>query len=112
MSTFVDNLQAMPPVNHLAALELYREGDNSPLAVLENKPGQAGSLRLYYALGQRFGVINAEAAEEGLRLYAEHTADAEANPGKHPNIDRLFALRAEGSSLSLREIEKEPGDCA
>ncbi len=112
MSAFVDNLQTLPPVNHLAALELYREGDDAPVAVLENKPGQAGSLRVYYALGQHFGAINAEAAEEGLRLYAEHTADAEANPGKHPNIDRLFQLRAGAGTLSLREVEKEPGDCA
>ena len=39
-----------------------------------------------------FGSINVEAAIEGLSLYAEHTADAEDHPGKHPNIDRLFQV--------------------
>ena len=40
--------------------------------------------------------VAAAAAEEGLRLYAEHSADARAHPGKHPNIDRLFDIIAQG----------------
>jgi len=42
------------------------------------------------------------AAKQGLELYAEHTADAKAFPGKHPNIDRLLTMLANGEPLSLR----------
>jgi hypothetical protein len=35
-------------------------------------------------------------------LYAEHTDDARANPGKHPNIDRLLALIESGARLSVK----------
>ena len=40
--------------------------------------------------------------QEGLELYAEHTADALANPGKHPNIDRLIGLSERGESLRVK----------
>ncbi|TJZ73172.1 DUF2322 family protein [Chitiniphilus eburneus] len=99
---FSDQLATLPAIDHLSALELL-DGDTT-VARIENKPGQAGSLRVYHALYQEFGALDAIAADRGLRLYAEHTADAEANPGKHPNIDRLFALRDEGKALAVRLI--------
>ena len=34
-------------------------------------------------------------------VFAEHTADARTNPGKHPNIDRLLAI-AENGAEALR----------
>jgi hypothetical protein len=45
--------------------------------------------------------------KKGLELFAEHVADAEANPGKHPNIDRLFAIAQSEASLGLEVLEKE-----
>ncbi|MEK8053032.1 DUF2322 family protein [Ideonella sp. DXS22W] len=91
---FADILPTLPDVSHLAALQLIDAG-GTVVATLENKPGQAGSLRVYHALAQRHGgSITPAAAAEGLALYAEHTADAQAFPGKHPNIDRLLALTA------------------
>jgi len=42
------------------------------------------------------------AAAEGLAIYAEHTDDARLNPGKHPNIDRLFGVQASGNTLHAR----------
>jgi hypothetical protein len=95
---FADHLKTLPPVAHLAALELS-DAQGQPAGVIENKPGQAGSLAVYAALAARFGGIDAAAAEEGLRLYDEHTADARANPGKHPNIDRLLAIAAGAPAL-------------
>ncbi|GHD55135.1 DUF2322 family protein [Jeongeupia chitinilytica] len=95
-------LATLPSVDHLAGLELLH-GD-SIVATLENKPGQAGSVRVYHALYQEFGAIDAVAADKGLRLYAEHTADAEAFPGKHPNIDRLIALVDGGTPLAVRLV--------
>ncbi|KAF0813096.1 hypothetical protein IGB42_02496 [Andreprevotia sp. IGB-42] len=100
--SFKDNLATLPAIDHLAALELL-DGDTI-IARIENKPGQAGSVRVYHALYQEFGAINATAADKGLRIYAEHTADAEANPGNHPNIDRLFALAKGETPLAVRLI--------
>jgi hypothetical protein len=95
---FADNLKQLPRISHLTAIQLL-DGDSTVVATIENKPGQAGSLSIYNHLGQIYGAITAEAARKGLDLYAEHTDDARLNPGKHPNIDRLLALAAEGNGL-------------
>jgi len=100
---FADNLNALPSVAHLAALELL-DATGSVVARIENKPGQAGSLKVYAALAAKHGAINVAAAQEALQIYAEHTADAEAHPGKHPNIDRLIELVSKGQSLTARTI--------
>jgi hypothetical protein len=55
---------------------------------------------LYAALASKHGAINAAAAEEGLGMYAEHTEDAQLNPGKHPNIDRLRDILSAGKAYS------------
>lgn len=96
--TFADNLKQLPRISHLSAIQLL-DNDGAVAATIENKPGQAGSLSVYNHLGQIYGAITVEAARKGLELYAEHTDDARQNPGKHPNIDRLLALVAEGRSL-------------
>lgn len=101
--TFAENLKALPGVSHLAAIELV-DGEGQVVATIENKPGQAGSLAVYNHLGQLYGAITAEAAKKGLDLYAEHTADARAHPGKHPNIDRLVTLATEGGMLRVRHV--------
>ena len=98
---FADNLKQLPSAAHLAALELI-DDQGQVVATIENKPGQAGSLTLYAAMVAKHGAINAAAAEEALALYAEHTDDARAHPGKHPNIDRLIDLLAAGKNLSAR----------
>ena len=95
---FADNLKQLPRISHLSAIQLL-DSDGSIAATIENKPGQTGSLSIYNHLGQIYGAITAEAAKKGLELYAEHTEDARQNPGKHPNIDRLLVLAAEGKSL-------------
>lgn len=95
---FADNLKQLPRISHLAAIQLL-DADGTVAATIENKPGQAGSLSIYNHLGQIYGAITAEAAKKGLELYAEHTDDARQNPGKHPNIDRLLALGADGKGL-------------
>jgi hypothetical protein len=104
MSTFADILKTLPAIEQLEKLELY-DGDTL-IDTIENKPGKAGSVSVYNALLQEFGAINKAAAVKGLVLYAEHTADAQANPGKHPNIDRFFSLIAEGGELQGKVINK------
>ncbi len=87
---FAENLAALPEAQG-SRLKLFDE-QGREVAVIENAPGTAGSFRVYSYLSARHGAINASAAEEGLAIYAEHTEDARQNPGKHPNIDRLFEL--------------------
>jgi hypothetical protein len=87
---FADRLKLLPTVAHLSALEL-RDAQGQVLATIENKPGQGGSLAVYHALGALYGgQITPAAATLGLEWYAEHTADAQTHPAKHPNIDRLL----------------------
>lgn len=100
---FSDNLKQLPGVSHLAALQLI-DAQGEVVATIENKPGQAGSLAVYNHLGQTFGAITPEAAAKGIELYAEHTADAQANPGKHPNIDRLIGLAERGETLRVKHV--------
>lgn len=95
---FADNLKQLPRVSHLAAIQLL-DRDGNVAATIENKPGQTGSLSVFNHLGQIYGAITAEAAKKGLELYAEHTDDARQNPGKHPNIERLLTLAADGKGM-------------
>ncbi len=100
---FAENLKQLPKVSHLAALQLL-DAAGAVVATIENKPGQAGSLAVYNHLAQLYGALTPEAAKKGLELYAEHTVDAQANPGKHPNIDRLVTLVTEGGQLRVKQV--------
>lgn len=102
MTNFAEILPTLPPVDGIARMELTVRGSDGIAAVIENKPGQAGSLRVYHALWLKHGGIDAAAATEGLALYAEHTQDARAHPGKHPNIDRLLQVIAQNTSYDVR----------
>lgn len=101
---FADNLKQLPPVHHLSALQLLDSAGNVA-ATIENKPGQAGSLAVYAALADKHGSINPAAAQEGLEIYAEHTADSKANPGKHPNIDRLIKVIETGAGFTVKLVQ-------
>lgn len=103
MASFADNLATLPNVAHIARLELH-DADGHCVAVIENRPGSAGSVAVYHAVTRLDGVLDRAAAEQALALYAEHTADARAQPGKHPNIDRLFELAAADARLRVRVI--------
>lgn len=102
---FQDNLDAMPPVDHLSGLNI-ENAEGEILHHIPAAPGKLGSLKLYHALAQEFGgILDARAAERGLVWFAEHTADALANPGKHPNIDLLLRVGSEGLTLRLKPLE-------
>jgi len=94
---FKDNLATLPEARG-SRLRLFDE-QGREAAVIDNAPGTAGSFRVYAALTAKYGAINAAAAQEGLSIYAEHTEDARQNPGKHPNIDRLFEVLRTGAVL-------------
>jgi len=101
---FADTLKTLPAIGHLSALHLTDAETGDVVATIENKPGQGGSLAVYNHLAEVFGAITPEAATRGLELYGEHTADARANPGKHPNVDRLLALVVSGKTLRAKAI--------
>lgn len=101
---FADTLKSLPGISGIAALQLIDAESGSVVSTIENKPGQSGSLAVYNHLAQTFGAITPEAAAQGLQLYGEHTADARANPGKHPNIDRLIALASSGKTLRTKTV--------
>jgi hypothetical protein len=100
---FSDNLALLPLRDTAAAIELVDQS-GVPVARIENKPGQAGSLRIYCWLAETLGMITPEAAELGLKIYAEHTQDARSNPGKHPNIDRLFNIKTADQTLRVTSL--------
>jgi hypothetical protein len=99
---FIENLAALPETEGARLRLLDQEGREA--AVIENAPGTAGSFRIYAYLAAKYGEINAEAAQEGLVLYAEHTEDARQNPRKHPNIDRLFEVLETGACFEVRIV--------
>lgn len=107
MTPFAEILNTLPPVDSIAAIDLYSRDSDTTLESIENKPGKAGSVAVYNALLQEFGTLNEAAARRGLELYAEHVADAEANPGKHPNIDRLFRIITEQSEMRMEVITQD-----
>lgn len=99
--SFQDNLATLPAIDHLSGLNVCDQlGDT--IHHIPAAPGKLGSLKLYNALAQEFdGLLTAEAAERGLLLFAEHVADAQAHPGKHPNIDLLLQVQSDDLTYRL-----------
>lgn len=104
MKKFSEILANLENSEHIQKIELAK-ADGSLADVIENKPGSQGSVKVYHHLFKKWGCINKDAAKDGLKIYAEHTQDAEENPGKHPNIDRLFEVIEAGEVLTVSIIE-------
>lgn len=102
---FQETLATLPSIEHLSGLNINDE-DGQTIHHIPAAPGKLGSLRVYYALAQRYqDKLDSIAAYYGLSLFAEHTADARKNPGKHPNIDLLIAVIDQ--NLHLRLVPQE-----
>jgi hypothetical protein len=99
-SVFKENLAQMPAIDGIARIDLV-DAKGAVAASIENKPGKQGSLAVYNYLRETFGTLDANAAEHGLALFAEHTADARNRPGAHPNVDLLLAIAAGGEALRI-----------
>lgn len=102
-ATFKDNLEVLPPVDGLQRIDLVDE-NGTVVASIENQPGKQGSLAVYQYLKQFFGTLDATAAEHGLAVFAEHTAEARNHPGAHPNVDRLLSIAAGDTPLRIEVI--------
>lgn len=101
-NVFKENLAQMPAIDGIARLDLI-DAKGSVVASIENKPGKQGSLAVYNYLRESFATLDAKAAEYGLALFAEHTADARNRPGAHPNVDLLLAIVAGGEALRIEQ---------
>ncbi len=87
---FKETLNTLPAADHLRGLDIV-DAAGTVVHHIPAAPGKMGSLRLYNALAERFGgALSPEAVQQGLAWFAEHVADARANPGAHPNIDLLL----------------------
>lgn len=100
---FKDNLAQLPAIDGLQRIELWGQA-SAPVAVIENLDGKRGSLAVYQYLAKLFPSLNAEAADHGLAIFAEHVADARQRPGAHPNVDLLIAVSEGSESLEIRLI--------
>ncbi|WP_410686977.1 DUF2322 family protein [Avibacterium paragallinarum] len=98
-------LATLPPIDHLSGLVVF-DGEQQ-IHHIPAIAGKLGSLRVYNALAEKFnGKLDRTCAEEGVRLFAEHTQDAKQFPGKHPNIDLLFMVIEQGKDYRLVPEEK------
>lgn len=102
---FKENLTLLPSIDEIERIDLV-DADATVVASIENKPGKQGSLAVYHYLQQAFGKLDAKAAEHGLAIFAEHTADARNRPGAHPNVDRLLAIAGGADALRIDVIAK------
>jgi hypothetical protein len=102
-NVFKDNLAQLPSIDGIERIDLV-DGKGAVAASIENKPGKQGSLAVYHYLKQAFGTLDAKAAEHGLAVFAEHTADARNRPGAHPNVDRLLDIVVGGEALKIDVI--------
>ncbi|WCP14149.1 hypothetical protein sphantq_02593 [Sphingobium sp. AntQ-1] len=97
---FKDNLPLLPPIDGVQRIDLV-DANGVVIATIENQPGKQGSLAVYHYLKQCFGGLDTAAADHGLAVFAEHTADARNRPGAHPNVDRLIGIAEGGEALTI-----------
>nr|WP_311527047.1 DUF2322 family protein [uncultured Ralstonia sp.] len=103
-NVFKDNLAQLPAIDGIQRIDLV-DSQGAVVADIENKPGKQGSVAVYHYLQQAFGQLDAEAAEHGLAVFAEHTIDARSRPGAHPNVDRLLAIVAGAPALRINVVK-------
>lgn len=103
---FKDYLANFPTIDHLSGLDVINSGE-----VMQHIPaieGKLGSLRLYYALYEKFdGKLDVNAAQQGLEWFAEHTEEVRTHIGKHPNIDLLFKVIDNDLQLVLEPVVEQ-----
>ncbi|RZK00542.1 MAG: DUF2322 family protein [Novosphingobium sp.] len=102
-ASFKDNLAQLPSIEGIARIDLVDEA-GAVVASIENQAGKQGSLAVYRYLKEHFASLDAQAADHGLAVFAEHTADARNRPGAHPNVDRLIAIVEGAAPLSIELV--------
>ncbi|KKB78137.1 hypothetical protein VW35_12730 [Devosia soli] len=103
--SFKENLARLPSIDGVERIDLV-DKSGTRVASIEIQPGKQGSVAVYQYLGQTFDSLDAAAAEHGLAIFGEHTADARNHPGAHPNIDRLIGIATGEEMLLISVIPK------
>ena len=93
MKTFEENLKSLPTAEKTVLLRLYNERDEL-VSIIPNIPGRQGSVRVFRHIADKKGVIDFEAAKEGLRIFEEKVEDARNNPGKHQKLELLLGMKS------------------
>ena len=104
MQNFKDVLETLEDASHVKRIDLFDQDNNLKGSIL-SKPGTSGSVRVYHHLWKTFGIIDVNAAIEGIELFSEHVKVAENHPGRHPNIDRLLQIIEDESILTIKIIK-------
>ena len=104
MEKFKDILETLEEASHVRRIDLFDQANNLNGSIL-SKPGTLGSIRVYHHLWKTFGVIDVNAAIEGIELFSEHVKAAEDHPGRHPNIDRLLQIIEDELVLTIKIIK-------
>lgn len=99
-TVFKENLEQFPSIEGIEKIDIYQDGVLQ--GTIANVDGQKGSLALYNYLLKTMGMLDLAAARRGLELFAEHTAQARATPGAHPNIDRLILVEATHKPMEMK----------
>lgn len=97
---------ALESIAGYARLELFGAGAE-PIAVIENKPDSAASLQIYYHVSLKWGGIGPAAAAFALELYGDLVEEAQQQPGKYPDIDRLYQIIQQDEYYSVRCYPQE-----
>lgn len=102
-------LSASFPPESMARV-IVRDASGAEVATIPNAEGKRASLVFFAALAAKRagGVLDAAAAEEGLELYDEVTAEAVAHRGSHPNIDLLLDVKSgaiKGGPLRIEVVK-------
>lgn len=99
-AAFKDNLALLPSIDGIARIDLVGLSGEI-VATIPNEASKQGSLKVYSYLKLCFGKLDAGAAAHALEVFAEHTPDARAHPGAHPNIDRLLEIVLGAPALEI-----------
>lgn len=105
---FKETLETLKPIDKIEKIDIVKDGE--VINSIPNAEGKRGSLQVYANLvGFDNGNIDEVLAKKGLELFAEHTQDAEKNPGAHPNIDLLLSITGDNYVKAVVHY-KIPGD--
>ena len=104
-SSFKDILPTLIDASHIKQFDIL-DKQGEIVDSIENVPGKSGSVSVYYHVCADSGQLDKTTAKQALQLYAEHTEDARQNPGKHPNIDRLFDIIDNNLTYQVNAINK------
>ncbi len=102
VKNFKENLSKLRPVDDIEQITLYNsKGDI--VSQIPNVSGKQGSLAVYAnQLGFESGSIAPEDRVSMLETFGEHTQDAHAHRGKHPNIDVLLEGKASSAWIDFK----------